>query len=222
LTTHFESVDRYYKDNLALLEFLESKGELSHKLWAEASMAKVIIIAGAGALEVEMCAIVRRFVSSIKPNDPLVMAIVERKAITRQYHTWFSWPDRNAGPFYSLFGSDFSKAARLHARQEAEFERRESSFLSIGQERNEIAHGAFCSVQCSLSHREAYEKFLQAKLYCSDVERLLCSYQVERHGQATTMPSPTSVPALAASTDMPVGLAATTNTAVQGQKRPHQ
>lgn len=80
-------VDRIYKDNLELLEYLNQQKEISFASQFDVTFKKSLLLSSASFFEEEICKIVQDFVERKTSNDKCITSLVKRKVIERQYHT---------------------------------------------------------------------------------------------------------------------------------------
>ena len=57
----------------------------------------------------------------ISNKNELLVSFVNNKAISRQYHTYFSWKDTNANSFFGLFGDIFSNFIKQEVRNSEQY-----------------------------------------------------------------------------------------------------
>jgi hypothetical protein len=163
------SVIRTYEDFLATSQMLANAGEVSLKLTIDQNAAKVILLGAASEFESLLCDSVRRLVRRATNGNAHIESIVERKGISRQYHTWFDWEKLNANKFYSLFGDAFAERMKAVAKQDAEFARSVAGFLEIGQTRNNLVHNGFANYYVEKTADEVLELY---KIALGFVERI--------------------------------------------------
>src|SRR4051812_11488074 len=94
-------VDRIHREFTELIGFLTTHGEVSLQSAVDDSFRKILTISAASYFEHRLTAIVTDFVAEIASPDVMVSALVRNKAISRQYHTWFTWDASNANTFFS-------------------------------------------------------------------------------------------------------------------------
>ena len=97
-------VDGLHHEFTDILEFLDKSREISWRSVADENFRKVLLIAAASYFERSMTDAVMAFVEQETARDHPIRWLVQRKAISRQYHTWFAWKKNNANQFFSLFG----------------------------------------------------------------------------------------------------------------------
>jgi len=93
------------------------------------------------------------YISNQCNNNDKVLNFVKKKAISFQYHTYFSWgekdepekPGKNANTFFSLFGDDFKTDIIREIKSKPDLEKSVKSFLEIGHIRNILVHSNFAA-----------------------------------------------------------------------------
>lgn len=160
-------VDRIYQDNLDLLKFLQEKGELSFLAQFNTVFTKTLLLSAASYFEHEICRMIQAFIDRKTQSDEYVISIVKKKAIERQYHTYFSWRDwekGNANSFFALFGESFKKKVEQEIKDN-DLKLSVKAFLEIGNERNKLVHQNFADCGVEKTAEEVYNLYQQANLF---------------------------------------------------------
>lgn len=76
-------------------------------------------------------------------TDDKVSNFVLKKAISRQYHTYFTWDGNNVNSFLGLFGEEFKKEVSAIISQDEVLKEQMKAFLQLGNERNKMVHENF-------------------------------------------------------------------------------
>ena len=154
-------VDRLYDESASVIRALELS-EPSLAVAAGDSFRKALVLAAASHFEHRVSACVLEFIRERTNGSALVVEFVKNKAVSRQYHTWFSWKDTNANQFFGLFGSDFRQmmVERINASEELKNSIR--AFLEVGNERNKLVHQDFASFPLEKTLDEIYELYRQS------------------------------------------------------------
>lgn len=129
-----------YEDNRQLLEYLQENQEVSFANSVENILPKVLLLATASHLEHELQNLILEYFREITGNQECAVSFVERKAVTRQYHTYFQWDTGNANAFFALFGDDFKSTVRGLLKADEELAAAVRDFVSIGSLRNQLVH----------------------------------------------------------------------------------
>ena len=174
------SVDRLYGEFSALLAVLDKRGDLSLRNAAEETFQKTLILASASYLERCLTKSVEEFVARVTAEDHVVRWFVQKKAIDRQYHTWFDWKTRNANQFFNLFGGPFSEHARALVREDEELSTSIAAFMEIGRERNRLVHQDFASLGLEKTSTEVYDLYGAAAQFVAWVPSRLEEFESQR------------------------------------------
>jgi hypothetical protein len=138
------AVRRMYSDHRDVLEYLREQKQASYHSALESTLPKVLLLAAASEFEQRVCAALLEFVRE-HSTDLKISALVEQKAIRRQYHTLFDWDKRTASKFWSLFGSDYKDRMNRFCLDDAELTEAISAFMEIGSLRNQMVHNDYAT-----------------------------------------------------------------------------
>jgi len=100
-------VDRLYTEFSDLLTVLEKKDELSLRSVADDNFRKALLMAAASYFEKRMSEEVLNFTAAVTTETHVLTCLGRNKVISRQYHTWFDWKNKNINKFFYLFGKEF-------------------------------------------------------------------------------------------------------------------
>jgi hypothetical protein len=90
---------------------------------------------------------------------------VKNKAVSRQYHTWFSWEKRNANQFFGLFGDEFRRPMVAKIDASPEMQKSIQAFLELGNERNKLVHQNYVGFPMEKTLNEIYQLHRDACLF---------------------------------------------------------
>jgi hypothetical protein len=146
-------VDILTSEYNAIVEFLNQNGQPSLSSDVNKYFKKVIILSSASYFEHQIQEILVNFITQKSNDDLRVLNFFKKKAISMQYHTYFSWgekdnpdrPGKNANSFFSLFGQDFKNNAVERIKQNQELEESMKAFIEIGHLRNILVHSNFAA-----------------------------------------------------------------------------
>lgn len=155
-------VDRLNREMEDLISVLDAAGEISLRSTADDNFRKALLLAAASHFEHCITDEVMRFVRECSLGNPLVEALVHNKAVSRQYHTWFDWDEKNANRFFGLFGRAFRDHMKARVRQNEELERSVEAFMEIGRERNRLVHQDFGTFSMEKTAQEIFRLYRQA------------------------------------------------------------
>ena len=148
---------------------LLSAGKISEQIVVDDLARKTMLISAASYFEVKLSEAVLTFCKDGVGSNTLIPAIVESKAIKRQYHTWFTWDAKNANTFFSLFGADFLSHMKKMVAESEELEDQIKAFLELGLERNRLVHGDYAAFSVEKTAEEIYQLYLKALLFVEAV-----------------------------------------------------
>jgi hypothetical protein len=146
-------VDVLYNEYVSIIDFLDCNGQPSLSSDVNKYFKKVIVLSSGSFFEHKIQEMLVQFVVRETNNNSLAINFFKKKAIGMQYHTYFSWgeknkpdkPGQNANSFFSLFGDDFKKQVEDEIKRSVELETAVKSFLEIGHLRNILVHSNFAA-----------------------------------------------------------------------------
>jgi hypothetical protein len=100
-------------------------------------------------------------------------AFVERKAISRQYHSYFDWKVRNANAFFALFGDDFKVVISKKLAGAPALREGMEAFMELGATRNNLVHLNFVTYPIEKTEVEIYDLYRKAVEFVKFVEQEL-------------------------------------------------
>jgi hypothetical protein len=133
-------IESFYETHRALYEYLLSQSQITFADEANNNFRRSLVLAIASFFEHEVTAIVRAIPQKHAGGHPFITELIEQKAVSRQYHTYFNWDGRNANRFFSLFGADFSDAAKAMVQSDRALDDSIRAFLELGDTRNRLVH----------------------------------------------------------------------------------
>ena len=162
------------KDELdELMRFL-LRSEPSLATSASATLTKALVLAGASEIEVDVQQHIVDYYVEISGEDAAhAAAFVEKKAVKRQYHTYFDWDKPSANPFFALFGPVFSVRLKAQMKADEEFATSVRAFLQIGSLRNQIVHQNFAAFTLELTPDEVHAMCVSARLFVDRLPAIL-------------------------------------------------
>lgn len=153
------SVENLYRSLQEVMEILSGTGEITLLTYLEESARKTVLLGAASEFEHDLCQLVRHFSAKMSGDSEHLVALIEQKAINRQYHTWFNWKDGSASTFFSLFGANFSDHMKKMKKDDAGFSAATDAFLEIGQTRNLLVHSNFSAYYIEKTAAEIFETY---------------------------------------------------------------
>lgn len=162
-------VDTIYGEFQDAVTCLREAGQISLQVMLEANLRKTLLLSAASYFEVQLTKEIKGFTEEITSGNDLIKALVEQKAISRQYHTWFDWDKPNANKFFSLFGPTFKDhmvAVQANDPQVTEWIK---AFLTIGNSRNLLVHSDYASYYIDRTPDEIYALYQAANRFVAAV-----------------------------------------------------
>lgn len=156
------AVDRLYSEFQDLISYLDKGSEISLRSIADENFKKALLLAAASYFEHRITDNLLVFVSEASNKSPRVVEFVKKKAISRQYHTFFDWDSGNANQFFGLFGENFKTFMKKEVEQSKELGEAVKAFLEIGRERNRLVHQDFGTFVLEKTAEEIYNLYRAA------------------------------------------------------------
>jgi RiboL-PSP-HEPN len=138
-------VTALYRDHVELLNYLRGNDQISFSNVTEGVLPKILLLAAASHLESEIQELIMDYFNDITGRCTPAVSFVQRKAVSRQYHTYFQWESGNANAFFALFGDDFKSAANEKTRKDLTFAQSVKDFVQLGSLRNQLVHQNYAS-----------------------------------------------------------------------------
>ncbi|MFG1291866.1 HEPN domain-containing protein [Xanthobacter versatilis] len=170
-------VDQTYKDLRDASGILLEASEISLHIVVDGNLRKIILLSAASYFESTITSIVLDFVEEISKSNILISSMVQKKVITRQYHTWFDWKVNNANSFFAMFGDEFSEHMKLFISKNPTVADGIKAFMEIGRDRNLLVHSNFASFLINKTPDEIYDQYRKAEVFvaCLAAELRECS-----------------------------------------------
>ncbi len=159
-----------------ILKFLEDHGEVSWRTIADENFRKVLLIAVASHFERSLQDAVFDFAREIIGDKHPLAYLINIKAITGQYYTWFAWRSGNANTFFALFGDAFKKSMEQMVRDDDSLNSSIKAFLEIGRERNRLVHRDFSDFTLEKTSEEIYNLYSDATRFVERFPELLRNF----------------------------------------------
>lgn len=167
-------IDKFYQEFKSLEAFLIERGELSFAVEVGSNFRRSLILAVASYFEHEICEILRAMSEAYAPGNPMIASLIEKKVITRQYHTYFDWDNLSANSFFGMFGENCK--SKFQARnKDPDFKVSVVSFLEIGQMRNKIVHNNFVRFDVDKTPDDVFSLYMKALPFIDYMRRELLS-----------------------------------------------
>ncbi|WP_159002173.1 HEPN domain-containing protein [Streptomyces sp. NRRL B-3229] len=174
MSTANRPVELLYQDQKQMLDELQLR-EPSFHATLQTMLPKMLMLAAASEFEHFVCSHIRDYVAESSSGDRISF-LVERKAINRQYHTYFDWPKQKAGTFWALFGPEFKKAVESKISEEEDLSGGLKAFLEVGSVRNNLVHNNYADVTISYTLAEVHKLYTTG---CKFVDALPSLLRIE-------------------------------------------
>lgn len=166
----------------SIVGFLNSNAQPSLSSDVNRYFKKVIALSSASYFEHRIQEILIQFISKETNNNSRAISFFKKKAIGMQYHTYFTWgekndpdkPGKNANSFFALFGDEFKKEVEAEIKASVELEVAVKAFLEIGHLRNILVHSNFAAYDIeNKTAEEIFKLYEKGVLFIKYVEEKL-------------------------------------------------
>ncbi len=171
-----DQVSQLFERAEALRSYLLEKNEVSFLSFADENFRKLFVVASASALETEICRTLLAFAHKSLSLNHVLVQFIQRKAIERQYHTWFDWRSTNVNSFLGLFGEKFKKFASDRISRDEDLSASCRAFLELGLLRNRLVHGDFSIFTLEKTTHEICELFDSACNFAETLPKMLAEF----------------------------------------------
>jgi HEPN superfamily RiboL-PSP-like protein len=168
-----EHVQRLMDDHNTLLEYLSEQQELSLMVVVEASFPKIALLASASDLERRIEELLVLYFQLVTKDSSYAVSFVRNKAIKRQFHTYFNWPDKSANQFFGLFGEDFKRKMKELIAEDTVLAQAIRDFCEIGDLRNQLVHQGYASFTMQKTAAEVFELYKNAIHFVDKLSEVL-------------------------------------------------
>jgi hypothetical protein len=158
-----------YREHRELLSYLQENGQLSFSNTTEGTLPKILLLAAASHLEKELQDLIISYFTDVTGDCKPAVSFVNRKAISRQYHTFFDWDKGNGNAFFALFGEDFKTAVNQKIRDDPALAQSVRDFVQLGSMRNQLVHQNYAAFTLEKTSEEIWNFYESA---CSFIEKL--------------------------------------------------
>jgi hypothetical protein len=169
--------DALYRDYLALNRYLVHQGEPSLSSVVETNLTKSLLLAAASYLEHRVQGIIKSLYTSNEtgeePENHPRVHFIQKKAISRQYHTYFNWEETRTSSFFAMFGPDVKKHASERIKADPRLDEGARAFLSLGESRNRLVHQNFAAFTVDSTPSEISDRFQAARYFLEKIPSIL-------------------------------------------------
>ena len=158
-----DAIERLCEEHDELIKHLLETGKITWKSRADDQFAKTLLLAVASRFEARLTAcVVETFESATGGSDALV-SFVQKQAVERRYHTWFSWRDaKNANSFFRSFSEEFKNAMEAKVKNDPDIDDAVKAFLELGRLRNELVHEDYATFSMQKTPGDVLERYRAA------------------------------------------------------------
>jgi hypothetical protein len=167
------TVRALYDDYISVLGYLRDQKEISYANAIGSSFPKVLLLASASHLEHELQELITEYFREVTGNHEYAVSFVRKKAISRQYHTYFAWDSGNANQFLSLFGDNFKLVVSSLLREDAELAQAIRDFVNLGALRNRLVHQNYATFTMENTTEEIWQMYENALKFIERLSTLL-------------------------------------------------
>lgn len=169
-------VDRLHTEFSALLSVLHEKQEISLLSSVDDNWRKSLLLSAASHFEYRMTDCIMSFVNDTANGNSLVTTFVKNKAVSRQFHSWFSWDAANANSFFGLFGTAFLTFMKEKVRRNEALSMSIKAFIELGAERNRLVHQDYGTFAMEKTADEIYELYKKALMFVVEFPKALSEF----------------------------------------------
>ena len=170
-------IDKFYENFTKLKSFLLSQSQLDYFNIVENDFRKNLLISSASFIESELQRILIDFIES-NSNHSAITYFMKKKAIARQYHTYFDWNGNNINSFLGLFGEEFKKEIQDKIKTK-NILKNTKDFLELGKLRNELVHQNFVTYNLEKTTDEVKQLFDSANQFLIFFEKEILNKEEE-------------------------------------------
>jgi len=158
-------IDRLYTDSRDLLHYLQENGEISFQNNVDDNFRRTLLLSAASYFEAAIKESMIKCFEVESNGSEIVLRFLEKKAMERKYHEFFSWKESNANAFWALFGDGFSNFMKSQVNGDTALKESIRAFLKIGNSRNELVHQNFATFPLEMTADEIYQLYKTALFF---------------------------------------------------------
>lgn len=158
--------------------FLSAQSQLSLLRSAEDNSRKALVLSAASLFEHRITEAILSYADKASGSDGCVTSLIRNKAVKRQFHTFFNWEDKKAGPFFTLLGEELGGRLKADCAKSPGKEQAEA-FLEVGHLRNCLVHQNYAEFLLDKSADDIRQLCEMADRFVAQVEALLIHTQTE-------------------------------------------
>ncbi|EJL6953834.1 HEPN domain-containing protein [Vibrio cholerae] len=148
-------------------EFLIKNAQVGFASDYKSQFSKMLLISTASYFETRITELIKEIFRS--EQCTLLNNFLEKKALSRQYHTLFNWNQGASGikQFFGYLGKDFSNFVNDIERKDEKLSNSFSDFMQIGSKRNALVHDNYATFNLDWTPEEIMTRF-ESALYFTD------------------------------------------------------
>src|SRR5699024_3252466 len=154
-------IDITFEENNNVLQYLNEKNEVSYYADLDDKLKKMLVLSIASYSEKQITDMIYSFVNKKTDENVIITSFVQKKAISRQYHTFFDWKKNNCNSFLGLFGEVFKKEVQEEIK-DRNMNENVKAFLELGELRNNLVHQNAATFIIEKTSLEIYEQYKSA------------------------------------------------------------
>lgn len=181
-------VEEFYRVHRDLIDYLIQNNQPSFASEANDNFRRSLVLAIASYFEHEISNIVRDLPVHHAGSHPMLLAIIEQKAVARQYHSYFDWDSPNANKFFSLFGSEYKAMASRKVTDDPDFKRAVAAFLALGVTRNRLVHQNYVQFDVDKTPEDIIGLYRDALAFLDFIKATLLPPRLAEASEATSQP----------------------------------
>lgn len=143
----------------------------------KSQFSKMLLISTASYFETRITDLIKEIFRSEECS--LLNSFLEKKALSRQYHTLFNWKQGGAGinQFFSYLGKDFSKFVASVEKKDEKLTDAFANFMQIGAKRNALVHDNYATFNLDWTPEEIMSRFDSALHFTDTLLDIVDSYR---------------------------------------------
>lgn len=150
--------------------------EVSLQIETNDLLSKQMALSAASHFEYELCKRIEDFAHMSSSGNEQLKSFLRNKAISRQFHTWFNWNEKNANQFFGYFGQNFKEHMKDRVKNEDYLNESIQAFLELGSDRNKIIHGDYLNCTYDKTICEVFSLFKSAKHFVELFPEILLEF----------------------------------------------
>lgn len=169
------AVEHLYNSHKINYDYLMINQQVSFATDYKSQFSKIMLLACASYFESLVTSSIHQM---LNPSDCILTKnFITSKALSRQYHSLFSWEAKNANQFFSYFGLDFKSFMDEKVKNDDNLKRSIHDFLELGYLRNRLAHDNYAMFTLGLTADDVHAKFLNALIFVSNLTSYCAEYR---------------------------------------------